>query len=186
MKADTLDHIEKGYHRFKLYARRMLKALNMSAATALQPLFEATSIIRKGAEHAENSFAFLQSRSKWRKHFSRLDTHKDRLWIVAVMVHLRDALSDSRVLGLLGFTFTLIACASVFYHYIEGWGYIDAAYFSVMTVSTVGYGDFSPQTVAGKIFTIFYVLVGLGVFVTTASALAEVFLSQRHDKTGSS
>ena len=84
VKADTLDHIEKGYHRFKLYARRMLKALNMSAATALQPLFEATSIIRKGAEHAETSLAFLQPRSKWRKHFSRLDTHKDRLWIVAV------------------------------------------------------------------------------------------------------
>lgn len=91
VKADTLDHFGKGYHRFKLYARRMLKALNMSAATALQPLFEATSIIREGADHAENSLAFLLPRSKWRNHFSRIDTHKDRLWIVAVMVHLRDA-----------------------------------------------------------------------------------------------
>lgn len=61
---------------------------------------------------------------------------------------------------------------------VEGQGYIDATYFSVMTISTVGYGDITPQTAAGKIFTICCVLVGLGVFVTTASALADVLLSK--------
>jgi voltage-gated potassium channel Kch len=98
---------------------------------------------------------------------------------------LRAAFTDARVLGLIGFTFTMIACASVFYHYVEGWGCIDATFFSVMTISTVGYGDITPQTAAGKIFTICYVLVGLGVFVTTASALADVLLSQRGRVTGS-
>lgn len=99
--------------------------------------------------------------------------------LIQLLRGLKAAYSDARVLGLLGFTFTLIACASVFYHYVEGWGFIDATYFSVMTISTVGYGDFSPHTIIGKIFTICYVLIGLGVFVTTASALADVLLSQR-------
>lgn len=99
--------------------------------------------------------------------------------LMSLLKGLRAASGDARVLGLLGFTFTLIAVASVFYHYVEGWGYIDATYFAVMTISTVGYGDIAPQTAFGKVFTIGYVLIGLGVFVTTASAVADVLLSQR-------
>ena len=102
--------------------------------------------------------------------------------LVRLIKGLRAAFSDTAVLSLLGFTFTLIACASVFYHYVEGWGLIDATYFAVMTISTVGYGDFSPQTVSGKIFTIGYVLIGLGVFVTTASALASVLMNPEVSK----
>jgi voltage-gated potassium channel len=96
--------------------------------------------------------------------------------LVKLLLGLRAAFSDAAVLSLMGVTATLITCASVFYHYVEGWGAIDSIYFAVMTISTVGYGDFSPQTVAGKIFTIGYVLVGLGVFVATASAIANVLI----------
>ena len=84
--------------------------------------------------------------------------------IVRLAKGLRAAFSDAAVLSLLGVTATLIGGASVFYHYVEGWGWVDATYFAVMTISTVGYGDFAPETVAGKVFTIGYVLIGLGVF----------------------
>jgi voltage-gated potassium channel len=92
---------------------------------------------------------------------------------------LRAALTDPRVISLMGFTSIIIAIASEFYHYVEGWARLDAVYFSVMTISTVGYGDFAPQTVIGKVFTIGYVLVGLGVFVATATSIADAILSQR-------
>ena len=92
---------------------------------------------------------------------------------------LRAAFTDPKVLSLLGVTSIIIAVASEFYHYVEGWGRLDAAYFSVMTISTVGYGDFHPQTALGKIFTIGYVLVGLGIFVSTATSVANAILSQR-------
>jgi hypothetical protein len=84
-----------------------------------------------------------------------------------------DALGDRRVLSLLSLTFTLIAIASGVYMWLEGWGPVDAVYFSVATIATVGYGDLTPVTTVGKIFTIFYIVCGIGLFVAAVTALAE-------------
>jgi voltage-gated potassium channel len=62
-----------------------------------------------------------------------------------------------------------------FYTLVEGLRLVDALYFSVVTLTTVGYGDFAPQTDVGKLFTAVYVLVGVGIllaFVTTVAAKA--------------
>ncbi len=88
------------------------------------------------------------------------------------------ALKDDRVKGILAFTVGMILWASVFYHFIEGWSWLDSIYFSVVTISTVGYGDFSPETAAGKVFTMVYIIVGLGIFVTAATTVADTILSQ--------
>jgi len=42
---------------------------------------------------------------------------------------------------------------------------LDALYFTVVTLGSVGYGDIHPQTNEAKIFTIFFVLVGVSVFL---------------------
>ncbi|WP_256367960.1 potassium channel family protein [Ruegeria sp. HKCCD9179] len=84
--------------------------------------------------------------------------------------------------GLLAFTTGMILWASVFYHYVEGWSWLDSIYFSVVTISTVGFGDFSPETAAGKVFTMVYIIVGLGIFVTAATTVADTILSQDDDK----
>lgn len=91
---------------------------------------------------------------------------------------LRAAFRDARVQFLLVLTAVLIGLASIFYHYVEGWGWLDAIYFSVITIATVGYGDFSPQTVPGKVFTMVYLLIGLGLFVAAATAIAETILAR--------
>ncbi|WP_280818020.1 potassium channel family protein [Parasedimentitalea huanghaiensis] len=72
----------------------------------------------------------------------------------------------------------MVLWASVFYRYVEGWSWLDSIYFSVVTISTVGFGDFSPETAAGKIFTMFYIVIGLGVFVTAVTTIADSILSQ--------
>lgn len=87
------------------------------------------------------------------------------------------ALRDARVRSLLAFTGAMIFWASAFYRFVEGWGWVDAIYFSVVTISTVGFGDFSPESVAGKLFTVAYIILGLGVFVATASTIADAMLS---------
>ncbi len=51
----------------------------------------------------------------------------------------------------------------VFYVNVEHWSVVDAIYFCVVTLGTVGYGDITPTTDAGKIFTVFYIIFGLGV-----------------------
>ena len=47
---------------------------------------------------------------------------------------------DKEYRKLLTGTSVIIAVGTVFYHYIEGWSWIDAAYFSVITLTTIGYG----------------------------------------------
>lgn len=68
---------------------------------------------------------------------------------------------------------------TLFYRQVEGWGYLDSLYFSVVTLTTVGYGDLSPSTVAGKIFTILYIFVGLGIVLGFVNAVAERSLERR-------
>ncbi|GBE19534.1 MAG TPA: two pore domain potassium channel family protein [Candidatus Pacearchaeota archaeon] len=57
----------------------------------------------------------------------------------------------------------VIVGGSFVYHSIEGWSKIDSIYFTVVTVTTIGYGDLAPITDAGKIFTIFFSFVGVGM-----------------------
>lgn len=65
-----------------------------------------------------------------------------------------------------------IATGTIFYHVVEKFSYVDAYYFSVVTLATVGYGDLSPQTTAGKIFTTFYIFIGVGIITTFITAVA--------------
>jgi voltage-gated potassium channel len=58
----------------------------------------------------------------------------------------------------------MVAGGTVFYHQVEKFSWLDAYYFCITTLATVGYGDFSPKTSAGKIFTTFYIIVGIGTF----------------------
>jgi hypothetical protein len=51
------------------------------------------------------------------------------------------------------------------YHWLEGWSVIDALYFCVITLATIGYGDLTPTTPLAKLFTIFYVINGIGILL---------------------
>lgn len=59
----------------------------------------------------------------------------------------------------------ILLSGTLFYHSVEGWTYLDSIYFCVITLATVGYGDFHPATDLGKIFTIFYIFIGIGVIL---------------------
>jgi voltage-gated potassium channel len=52
-------------------------------------------------------------------------------------------------------------------------------YFSVITLTTVGYGDFSPSTKAGKISTMFNIFIGIGIILGFVNAVAEHSMEQR-------
>lgn len=76
----------------------------------------------------------------------------------------------------------LLATGTVFYSLVEGWDPLDALYFSVTTLATVGYGDLAPATDLGKLFTIFFVLAGVGVVVVFASEVARATIRRTEER----
>ena len=91
-----------------------------------------------------------------------------RLWI-------RDP--DFRALVIL--VFLTLLTGTIFYSLQEGWSLIDAFYFSVTTLTTVGLGDPTPTTPIGKLFTVGYILSGLGLIAGFINAIAAENLSRR-------
>jgi voltage-gated potassium channel len=62
-----------------------------------------------------------------------------------------------------------LTIGTIVFHYVEKFSWVDAYYFSVITLATVGYGDFAPKTDFGKIFVTFYIMVGVGIITTFIS-----------------
>jgi voltage-gated potassium channel len=74
---------------------------------------------------------------------------------------------------------TLVLTGTIFYWHFEDWSIIQALYFAVVTLTTVGYGDLTPTNDGTRIFTIIYILTGLGVLVAFLSALASQYIKQK-------
>jgi voltage-gated potassium channel len=89
---------------------------------------------------------------------------------------LAHALQQPEVQGGAQLAISLVLIATVFYWFVEGWPLLDAVYFAVVTIATVGYGDLAPHTTLGKIFTIGYIVSGIGIFVAAITALAQATL----------
>ena len=76
----------------------------------------------------------------------------------------------------------LILTGTIFYWRFEDWTIIESLYFSVVTLTTVGYGDLHPTTAGTQIFTIFYILTGIGVFVALLASVAQEYISQKAER----
>ena len=65
-----------------------------------------------------------------------------------------------------------LALGTLVFHLLEDLSYRDSLYFSVVTLTTVGYGDIVPRTVGGKLFNVFYLVVSLSVVATSIGTIA--------------
>lgn len=87
---------------------------------------------------------------------------------------------------LLTTTIFLVGFGTVLFHYIEKWSYVEAYYFCIVTLSTVGYGDLVPKTDTGRILTTFYIIIGVGIlatFINTAfKRRGKIFMEKREAK----
>lgn len=86
---------------------------------------------------------------------------------------IRRGLADPEFRALCILVGIVLASGTLFYHFVEGMGWIDAFYFCVITLTTVGYGDLSPQTPVGKLFTVVYIFVGLGLLAAFIGYVAQ-------------
>lgn len=80
---------------------------------------------------------------------------------------------DKEFQALFFLTFILLVTGTVFYSSIERWSPIDSLYFCVVTLTTIGYGDLTPGTTLGKLFTIMYIFSGIGILMGFITKVAE-------------
>jgi voltage-gated potassium channel len=92
---------------------------------------------------------------------------------------------DPEFRGLFFLVVVTLATGTLFYWHVERWTPLDSLYLSVVTLTTVGYGDLVPTTAAGKVFTILYILVGIGIILGFVNAVAERSIERRKERTRS-
>lgn len=87
-------------------------------------------------------------------------------------------LRDPGYQNLLGVSIMIVLVGMVFYHYVEGWSWLDSLYFCVITLTTIGYGDLSPQTDIGKVFTIIYIIIGISMVLGFVNTVFEHYRAE--------
>ncbi len=86
-----------------------------------------------------------------------------------------------KIISVLFITLLILFGGAAFYYYVEQWNFLDALYFSTTTMTTVGYGDLTPHTDAGKMFTIVYIFLGVGIVLYSLSLFAAHFVERREE-----
>ncbi|MFC1950047.1 potassium channel family protein [Chloroflexota bacterium] len=71
---------------------------------------------------------------------------------------------------------TIIVAGVIGYVVIEDWSFIDALYMTIITITTVGYAEVHPLTTAGRIFSIFLIVGGVGGVLFVLSGIVEYII----------
>jgi uncharacterized protein YdcH (DUF465 family) len=78
--------------------------------------------------------------------------------------------------------FVIMLVGTVGFMMTEDLSLSDSLYFSIVTVATVGYGDISPVTDAGKMLSIFLIITGVGTFLGVIANATEVLMNKQEMK----
>lgn len=95
---------------------------------------------------------------------------------------IRSVFGDSELKGLLLFAVIILVGGTAFYMAIEGWDVIEAFYFCVTVLTTVGFGDLHPTSDVSRLFTAVYMLLGIGFvlgFISVAARQAAARVANR-------
>jgi|ETNmetMinimDraft_2_1059921.scaffolds.fasta_scaffold276951_1 hypothetical protein len=82
----------------------------------------------------------------------------------------------------LGVFVLLLLIGTQIYHVTEGWSYFDSLYFTVVTATTIGYGDLVPHTTAGKSFTMIFPFIAIGLAFYLFSITGKYVLKRAMDE----
>ncbi len=76
----------------------------------------------------------------------------------------------------------LMIIGTLFYHVAEGWRFIDAFYFTTVTLTTVGYGDLHVTKDISKLFTAFFAVIGISITLYSLTIIGSDYFSRRESE----
>ena len=76
----------------------------------------------------------------------------------------------------------VILIGSIGFMLLENLSFIDAVYFTIVTISTVGYGDVHPTSTGSKIFGITIIVFGIGTFLTIVSNITQMLIQRGRER----
>jgi voltage-gated potassium channel len=85
----------------------------------------------------------------------------------------------SRINKTLFLVFVILLLGVSGYMILSGYSFVDALYMTVITITTVGFGEVKPFTPQEKIFTVFLILTSITVFGYAVSTFSEYLVSGR-------
>ncbi|SFT50374.1 potassium channel family protein [Sedimentitalea nanhaiensis] len=92
---------------------------------------------------------------------------------------MRQIKAQTVIISLVG----IVLSGTVFFHLAEGWSWLDSYFFTVVTISTVGYGSLVPTSALGKLATTGFIFVGLGIFAVAIQQFAVFQMRKREEHT---
>ena len=75
----------------------------------------------------------------------------------------------------------LILISSVIMMYAEGKSFFDALWWSIVTVTTVGYGDISPETGVGRVMAVLLMIFGIGLISMLTGTITTYFTNRTNE-----
>jgi len=82
----------------------------------------------------------------------------------------------------IGLTLFTVVGGMVFYHLVEKLSWVDAWYFVMITLTTVGYGDISPQTELGRVVTPVFIIIGIGLITSLITGVNKMVVRRRTER----
>ena len=79
----------------------------------------------------------------------------------------------------IAFLAIIIVLGTLGFRFIEGLSLVDAFYFSIVTIATVGYGDIHPSTESGKFLALILILCGVGTFLGVVANATEIIVNRQ-------
>jgi len=73
----------------------------------------------------------------------------------------------------------ILIIGSIGYAWFESAKFGDGLWWTIVTMSTVGYGDFYPQTLGGRILAVFIMTTGIGILSMLIASLAELLIEKK-------
>ena len=87
----------------------------------------------------------------------------------------------SKIIVAVSALFTWIVIGTLLFHRLEAWSWVQAFYFSVATITTVGYGDLYPTTDLSRIVVSIYILSGVSIALVSLTVIGSAFLA-KHER----